>query len=87
MKKLKLGSKVLYRGKIHTLLGYTRSGTSCVIEGPEGKHSGDVLKYWHDEYGKPVAYTNKNWENNRIFVTVAETIPCEQSEPEFIFNL
>jgi hypothetical protein len=86
MKKLKLGSKVLYRGAVHTLLGYTKSGTSCVIEGPEGKHSGDVLKYWHDEYGKPIAYTKK-LEDNRYFVAVAETIPCEQSEPEFIFNL
>ena len=84
MKKLKLGSRVLYCGKVHTLLGYTTSGMNCVIEGPEGKHSGDVLKYWHDEYGKPVDYTEGY---NRYFVGVADTTPCEQSESEFIFNI
>ena len=84
MKKLKLGSKVLYREKVHTLLGYTKSGMSCVIEGPKGGHYGDIKAYWHNEYGIPVRFVSGD---NRAFVSVASLIPVEQSEPEFIFDV
>jgi hypothetical protein len=84
MKKLKLGSKVLHRGRVCTILGYSSCQTGCVIEGLSEGHQGRDLHYWHDERGNRIPYVKGN---GRWYIPTAELVPIETQEPEFIFNL
>ena len=83
-KKIPVGSKVTYCGAEHTLLGYSKLKDSCVIEGPKGKHHGNVVEYWHDERGNRIPYTKGD---NRYFVSAVYIKPVIKKEPEFIFNI
>lgn len=83
-KKIPIGSKVIYGKEEHTLLGYRVDRTACVIEGPSGRHSGNVLAFWYDEHGNRIPYIEGD---NRYFVHLIDIKPVRKEEPEFIFNI
>jgi hypothetical protein len=85
MKKLKLGSKILYMNKVCTILGFNYNLHSCVIEGIHSGHRGDLWEYWHDEKGHKIPYVAG--KDDRWYVPIVGLVPIETQEPEFIFNI
>ena len=85
MKKLKLGSKVLYNNKVCTILGFSRSLQMCVVEGLLYGHNGGDSDYWHDEKGHKIPYVAG--KDDRWYVPIVGLVPIETQEPEFIFNI
>lgn len=84
MKKLKLGSKVLYNNKVYTILGFSRSLQMCVVEGLLYGHKGGDSDYWHDKKGNKIPYVEGD---GRWYIRISSLEPIETQEPEFIFNL
>jgi hypothetical protein len=84
MKKLKLGSKVLYNNKVCTILGFNYNLETCVVEGVPNGHKGGDSDYWHDEKGNKIPYVEGN---GRWYIRISSLEPIETQEPEFIFNI
>ena len=87
MKKIPVGTKVLYNGKERTILAYTQDHYHFLIDNYEGGHDGKPQK-WYDENNNQIPYVkggNDRWWIRRELLGKCAIL--SKKEPEFIFGL
>lgn len=82
-KKLpKIGTKILYGGKEHTILAYN-PGSSFLVDNYKGGHQG-AANEWRDENNNEIPYVEGD---NRFWLSLTTLRECIIQEPEFIFHI
>lgn len=77
MSQFQVNQKVYYNGDKVTILGFTKDGDFCVIEGVSGGHNGDTLECWYDENGNIIPFVASD-KNDRWYVNLHTLSPIKK---------